>query len=510
MNNIEDLPFDPSIQLNSVMMDKIIEYCDHDVNATELFYKECSKDIELRKQLSEVYDLDLTNANDPKIGSEIFLDLLSKEMKTNKWDLKKQRTYRRKIAFKDIIIDYIKYDTPEMNRVLNAFKAYQTGDGVKDFEISGTIGNIKNDFGQGGLHGCTKPGVYKSTQDKVIIDIDVASYYPNMAIGNKFRPQHLGESFSKIYESIYTLRKTFPKSDPRNTACKLMLNGSFGKMSDVYSFLYDPKALLSITVNGQLLLTMLMEKINSNVKGIEFLQSNTDGFTFLIDRDKVDYMKKIVTAWESKTNLVMEYAIYEKMIIRDVNNYMSITDTGKVKYKGCFEIDRDFHKNHSKRIVPIALANYYINGVNPVETIYNHFLEDDYSFCKNYGVFDFCLGSKMKGKNKLFARTINSNSVNDLQLGRVTRYYVSNDGVELIKKLPPSESNYLTETDKHPENQMNMFDIIEDVKVDPKDRETSIEAGWKSTVFNKYIDDDYDLNYSYYINEVNKIINKIN
>jgi len=505
MNDIRDLPYPPGDSLTREMMDEIISYCDHDVNATHLFYKLCEKDIELRLQLSKQYGLNLTNANDPKIGSEIFLDLLSKEMNIDKKELKEKRTYRKRIDFSEIILDYIKFETPEMNSVLDGFKSYRAIDTKGDFKFTGKIGNIYNDFGQGGIHGCTKSGIYESDSKKVIIDIDVASYYPNLAINNGFRPQHLGDAFSKIYKSIYELRKTFPKSDPRNAACKLMLNGAFGKMNDVYSFLYDPKCLLSITLNGQLLLAMLMEKINSNVSDIEFLQSNTDGFTFLIDRDKVEYMKKIVTAWEKKTELVMEYAIYDKMIIRDVNNYMSVTDTGYIKYKGCFEMDRDYNKNHSKRIVPIALANYFINNVDPEFTLYNHLtkfksdiVKSDYEFCKNYGIHDFCLAVKMTGQNKLVRRIVKDYQPEDHKLGKVTRYYISNDGNMLVKKLPPLP-------DKTPTMQINIFN-----EVDMGDRESSIEAGYDSTVFNKYYDsDNYNINYDYYLREINKIINVI-
>ena len=48
---------------------------------------------------------------------------------------------------------------------------------------------------------------------------------------------------------------------------------------------------------------------------------------------------------------------------------------------------------------------------------------------------------------------------------------------------------------------MNMFDIIEDVKVEPKWREENLEAGYKCTIFNKYQDlseKDYNINYDYY------------
>tara|TARA_R110000796_G_scaffold236214_1_gene355521 strand:- start:92123 stop:93631 length:1509 start_codon:yes stop_codon:yes gene_type:complete len=498
MDDIRDLPYPPGDSLTREMMDEIISYCDHDVNATHLFYDLCEKDIALRKQLSETYGLDLVNANDPKIGSEIFLDLLSKEMDVDKKELKEKRTYRESISFNEIILNYIKFDTLEMNEVLYGFKSYVAKDTKGDFKFTGKIGNIENDFGQGGIHGCTKAGVYKSTKDRVIIDIDVASFYPNLAINNGFRPLHLGKAFSKIYKSIYELRKTFPKSDPRNTACKLMLNGSFGKMNDEYSFLYDPKCLLSITLNGQLLLAMLMEKINSRVDNIEFLQSNTDGFTFLIDRDKVDYMKKIVSAWEKKTELVMEYAIYEKMVIRDVNNYMSITDDGKIKFKGAFEMDRDYNKNHSKRIVSIALANYFIHACSPLHTIKNHLKGIDYSFCKNYGVHDFCAGVKMTGKNVLVRRIVKDYQPEDHKLGKVTRYYISNNGDMLVKKLPPLP-------DKTPTYQINIFD-----EVDEGERESNIEAGYNSIVFNQYIESDsYDINYDYYLREINKIINVI-
>jgi hypothetical protein len=58
---------------------------------------------------------------------------------------------------------------------------------------------------------------------------------------------------------------------------------------------------------------------------------------------------------------------------------------------------------------------------------------------------------------------------------------------------------------------MNIFDLIDDVKVDIE-RESNIEAGYKVTIFNKYVKKDmneYKINYDYYINECYKIINVI-
>ena len=66
----------------------------------------------------------------------------------------------------------------------------------------------------------------------------------------------------------------------------------------------------------------------------------------------------------------------------------------KLSLKDVLKFDRDYHKNHSKRIIPLALANYYINDIQPEETIYNHLNKDDnYSFADNHGIYDFCIGA---------------------------------------------------------------------------------------------------------------------
>jgi len=230
---------------------------------------------------------------------------------------------------------------------------------------------------------------------------------------------------------------------------------------------------------------------------------------YRIHRSDYELLKQACKEVEEEVNIPLEIQECKKIIAKDVNNYINIITDENIKFKGCFEIDRDYHKNHSKRIVPISLANYFINNIDINTTIYNHlFPETKYSFAENYNIFDFCIGSKMKGQNELFKRYIKDFKVVDEPLARMNRYYVSNQGYELIKKLPPLEKNYLTETDKASSNQMNIFDIIEDVKIEPKDRETNIEAGWKCTLFNKYEEkNNYDINYNYYIEECNKIIN---
>ena len=232
---------------------------------------------------------------------------------------------------------------------------------------------------------------------------------------------------------------------------------------------------------------------------------------------------------EEICNIPLETQECQKIIIRDVNNYLNIITNDTIKYKGAFEINRDYHKNHSKRIVPIALANYFINGILPEDTILNHLNEDIYKLpidkkantnfdnrydnYRSYGIYDFCIGSKMKKGNILYKRNHEEGKVRDSKLGKVNRYYVSNKGSRLIKKLPALANAHLSSTDIHKaridSSQLNIFDIIEDVKEKPKERETNIESGYLCTLFNRHVKPPYDINYKYYIKEAFKIIKAI-
>lgn len=295
---------------------------------------------------------------------------------------------------------------------------------------------------------------------------------------------------------------------------------------DKFAYLYDILWQLAICVNGQLILTLLTERIFEKCKSEpQIIFENTDGAMYRIHRSDMHLLNEACKEVEETVNIPLEIQECEKIIAKDVNNYINVIATNQIdkasgekydniKFKGCFEIDRDYHKNHSKRIVPIALANYFICGVDPLVTIDNHLKNVEYSFAKNYGIYDFCLGAKMKGTNKLIQRYWKTHDLIEEPLSKMNRYYISNVGVDLIKRLEPLAKNYLTSTDKHQmkvdANQLSIFDIIEDVKIDPELRDENLESGYKCTLFNKYSVYNYDLNKLYYNNECEKIINVLN
>src|SRR5690606_15628531 len=142
-------------------------------------------------------------------------------------------------------------------------------------------------LGTGGIHGCIKPGVYESTDDMIIVDSDVASLYPSLAIANNLYPEHLGEEFASIYENGIVK----PRLEAKRTGDKVMADGFklsansvYGKSNSEYSWLCDPLYTLKTTLSGQLSLCMLSEMLMTRIPELTMLQINTDGLTVVIPR----------------------------------------------------------------------------------------------------------------------------------------------------------------------------------------------------------------------------------
>lgn len=117
MNNLEDLPFDIYSALDEDMIDKIIFYNEHDVEATRLFLMESLPQIEFRFQLTEKYNKSFLNHNDGKIGKDYFqMELENKgvrlhEFKNGKKVLK--QTKRNKIDIGKCLFNYYNFKRPE-------------------------------------------------------------------------------------------------------------------------------------------------------------------------------------------------------------------------------------------------------------------------------------------------------------------------------------------------------------------------------------------------------------
>jgi hypothetical protein len=366
-------------------------------------------------------------------------------------------------------------------------------------------------FGTGGIHAAIENRVVESDEKRVIRSYDVSSYYPNLSIKNGFYPEHLDKKFCEIYEHIYNMRKTYDKKSAENAMLKLALNGTYGKSSDQFSPFYDPKFTMQITLNGQMLLAKAVEMVLT-IPTVEILMCNTDGFEFIVDREYEHLTAQKCKEWEEMTNLILEDVTYSKMIVSDVNNYLSVTTKGDVKMKGKYEWkDLPAHKNQSCLIVKIAAEKYLLEGVDPEEFIRGH--KDK---------FDFMLRTKVPRSSKLVL--MNAEGV-DIQVQNICRYYVSEKGGELVKVMPPLTptkteqiwvNNSLmdtvtisskTDVSKY-EKKGYVFDKF--IETECPDRRLSIESGWKCKVTNDMKDFDWDIDYQYYIERVWKLVNFAN
>ncbi len=421
----------------------VAEYNDNDVLCTKLFLEKSKKDIELRRSLSEIFSIDLWNANEAKIGEEIILHKISRITKTPVEYLRKQNTKRDSVDLKQVMLP-ISFVSREFQKAYNIFsrtvldtsikeEGYKkTKEDKKKEEICSVIyDGVVYDFGLGGLHGLRAPGVYESTDTHVIMSVDVASYYAHLAIVNGFRPEHLDESFGIAYPEIYTERKKYKKGTPENSGLKIALVSVFGKSKSQWSPLYDPRFTMQITVNGQLLLAKLAEDITTRSNAY-VLMANTDGLEIMVPRTQVKWIEDICKMWEKKTNLTLETKRYKKIFTRDINNYIGLLEDGSTYNKGAYEWDNlTYAKDHSMLCVPYAAQKFLVDG----QSIQKSF--DECSIDKFY------IGKRAKSGGffqirKVFNEEIfgghGGGEIATTDYSRTIRYLIGKDGGYLFKK----------------------------------------------------------------------------
>jgi len=244
-----------------------------------------------------------------------------------------------------------------------------------------------------------------------------------------------------------------------------------------------------VTIGNQVEILMLIELLE--LEGIHCVSANTDGIICLFDKSLDETYYRICKEWEiivgNDTLGQLEYAEYKLFAQTSVNDYIAIKTDGEVKTKGDFVSEYELNKNKSARIVPLALQQYFINNI-PIEKTIRE--------CTN--IFDFTLGAKSIGKNKLVS--LNKEKQEEIQLPKINRYYISKEGIYLLKKLPRLEKSI-------PTNQMDIFGNIDD-----GERQSRVEADSLQTIYNKHVNkniEKYDINYEYYIERCMTILNKI-
>ena len=488
LENIEEIP-------DTLDLESVLYYNLNDVIATKKLYYLSKPLIETRKSLTKKYQLNMMNYSNTKIGSELLLHLYCLKTNKDKNLVKQLRTPRDIMYGKDIVFDYIKFESYEFNQILKYFKNQiitSTKKSKDEDELNIKYKNFEYVYGKGGIHGSLTNVCITSDEENIIIDADVSSLYPNIAIANELFPEHLGKEFFEVYnDDIVKVRIAEKKKKELGDKAivdgfKESANATYGNSNQEHSWLYDPLYTMRTTINGQLIITMLCERLVNEIPKLQMIQANTDGITVKFNKKYIDLYYQICNEWMILTKWELEYAEYSKMVIENVNNYLAVYTNGKTKCKGRFEFENiPLHKNKSYSIIPRAIYNYFVKNIAIEDTIRNH---------KN--IYDFCAGVKAssspeKGKSKFVLYQVIDGKLERKKLSKIVRYFVSKRGGYLIKE-------YADNTTAQVEA--------------PIMKGNKLIKEWKVTYFNNYYElpiEEYNIDYSYYTSKAREIINNI-
>jgi len=439
LQKLQDLPFDPNSNLTEEQAIEIRSYCKNDLEVTAYLYSRLEQSIKLREQMGLDYELDLRSKSDAQIAESV----LKNEIENRKGKRISRPKKDRTAILKYKVPEYIKPKTESLRSIVELVKKAEFNldeggrpkmpDAIRKAKIQ--IGNSIYNMGIGGLHSTEKKQCFVSNEEYILIDRDVASYYPQIILNQRLYPDHIGKEFLDVYQSIVDKRlkaKATPGKIAKSTAdsLKITINGAFGKLGSEYSCLYAPQLLLQVTLTGQLSLLLLIEMIEN--RGISVVSANTDGIVVKCPIHRQWDLEEEVTHWEKITQFITEETVYKAIYSRDVNNYIAIGDQGDFKAKGSYVCD-------------LSMKNKDREGLmkNPEFTICNEavmlFLRDGISIEKT-------IRTCQDIRKFVAVRKVNGGAVkNGKYLGKVVRWYIQDGEFGIIEyakngnKVPNSD-----------------------------------------------------------------------
>lgn len=448
---MQDLPYPPDAWLTHEQMDLTTAYCVNDLEATGNLFDALKEPLELRAALGAQYGMNFMSKSDAQIGEAI--------IKKRVEQLTGERVQKVKTPAGTIFPykppEYLEFENPELKAIVERLRKtdfYVQNDG----KVSGaawldeqkiTIGETTYAMGIGGLHSTEANRSLHSDDDFVLVDVDVASYYPRIIINTRLYPKSLGPAFLEVFPQIVDERVTAKHraadksldDATRATAqaaadgLKIAANGVFGKLGSVWSVLYAPHLMIATTLTGQLSLLMLIDRAER--MGIQVVSGNTDGLVLRIPRsmftgiEKTRFtggeVKELIDWWEQATGFTMEAVEYRSIYNISVNSYIAIKPDGSVKMKGPLnnpwrsgdgwkpDQRQQLMKNPSMPILTNAVVDFLAKGVPIEQTIR-----------EGRDIRDFVTVVNVQGGGTWRGE----------YLGKVVRFIWSTDGSEILYK----------------------------------------------------------------------------
>jgi len=374
-----DLPFHHDEDLSGDQLQVVEDYCFNDLGVTEELFKRLRSEINLRAEMSRDYDVDLRSKSDAQIAEAALRKVLGI---TGKVEVNPPShvTYRAP--------DFIQTDSPEINALIEKlhetqFKINHANGSpenpawLKDEPLK--IGNGTYQCGIGGLHSTHDKRFHiEATENMDVCDFDVASYYPSLILKSGLSPKMGGKGtkFIQEYTKFYQKRLEAKKAGNKrvSNSLKTVLNGSFGKLGNLYSALYSPDLLLAVTITGQLNLLCLIHELEK-LPSVCVTSANTDGIMVSYPKRRRDQVLAVIADNAASTGFDYEETKYRAVAMKDVNNYAAITTDGQVKAKGLYASNRPeenslyLMKNPTMEACSRMAIEYIKDGVHPSDSI---------------------------------------------------------------------------------------------------------------------------------------------
>ena len=441
-------------------IEELVTYCMHDVRMTYKVYQELYHEYDAQMGLIEYFNLQMSMLNKTKTQLSAYI-LGAKKPRENRDD-----------AFDFDIIDTIK-----LSKYKFAKEWYLDREN-RDFKksLKAFVYGVLSDFSWGGFHSARR----KYEAENFIVNSDVSSFYPAIMIYYQLLSRNVlhPEKFKEIMDTRLWFKS---QGNPIEKSLKIVLNGTFGGSKDANNDLYDPRQGNAVCVNGQLLLLDLIEKVELEFgDNAVFIQGNTDGVMFKFNSQKdVDRYMEICNEWCFRTKMNLEHDFIDKIIQKDVNNYIYLKSDGTIKRKGAY-VKKLSLLDNDLPIVNKALVEKMLNNTPIEDTINNATNLIDFQKCvKITGKYSHALHGTKELDLKVL-RVFASKSATDSSIMKVkagsnpekigntpNRVFIDNDNI-LNKQIPDKlDREWYIELAKKrlddfmPEQTYDLFDYLD-------------------------------------------------
>lgn len=447
-----EVDFNITRKLTATELEQTIKYCKYDVDATELLYKLRQNYLKNKATLGRVRGLDerkamyMTNA---KLTSVYLNAVKPKKPWTDERDYEYPDKLLREYIPQEVFDFFDRLHDPAIPNI-DLFGGYdEHGKKVKGASLEVRLGDCIITLAYGGIHGAIPNYVEVATDDRSIRNKDVASYYPHLMTIPLSKGRQYGfcsrnipspQVFVQTLEDRVKAKKAGDK-DTAN-ALKLVLNTTYGTMLNgrngvAYNDLYDPLMGRSVCITGQLLLLELSVHLTRECPTLKIIQLNTDGIMVSFDNSDEAKWQEITQEWQDRTGFELEEDFIQKIVQKDVNNYVEVpVGGGKPKVKGGQlvrgiltngNIDFTtmglppwdnmtggaFNINNNAVVVARAIRDYFVDGTPPEKTI-----ED----CTS--ILDFQVIAKVGGK---YSGVYHMVGDQEIPVQKVNRVYATAD-----------------------------------------------------------------------------------